>query len=288
MTTTGTLGTAQRLRIVHRTGYRYEELVGASYNEARITPLTTPTQTALEAKVEISPVTWVHHYWDYWGTQVTAFEVLVPHQELTVVSTSTVENVSTFDEAGGLTWGAIHTDDFRDAHVEFLVPTPASEAPQEVVELARAVTAGLTPDEGALAVCEAIRGEVEYRPGVTGVHTGAGEAWAAKKGVCQDFAHLSLGALRAVGIPARYVSGYLHPFPESEIGETHEGESHAWIEFFTGRWRAFDPTGLRPADADHVIVARGRDYSDVSPLKGVYAGPSGSELFVSVEVTRLA
>lgn len=288
MTTSSMLTTAQRLRIVHRTGYRYEDLVGASYNEARMTPLTTPTQTALEAKIEISPVTWTLNYWDYWGTQVTAFEVLVPHQELTVVSTSTVENIGAPDEAGGLGWGDLHGDAFRDAHVEFLVDTPASQAPAEVADLARGIAGARTPDAAALAICEAIRGEVEYRPGATGVHTEAAEAWAAKKGVCQDFAHLSLGALRAVGIPARYVSGYLHPFPHAEIGETHEGESHAWIEFFTGTWRSFDPTGLRPADADHVVVARGRDYSDVSPLKGVYAGPSGSELFVSVEVTRLA
>lgn len=286
--TTGTLVTAQRLRIVHRTGYRYEQLVGASYNEARMTPLTTPTQTALEAKIETSPVTWTHHYWDYWGTQVTAFEVLVPHQELTVVSTSTVETVSGQDEPGGLGWDVVRSQEFMDAHVEFLVATPASEAPQDVVELARSAIIGLSPDASGPAICEAIRGEVEYRRGVTGVQTGAGEAWAAKQGVCQDFAHLTIGALRAVGIPARYVSGYLHPYPDSEVGETHEGESHAWIEFFTGMWRAYDPTGLRPAGADHVVVARGRDYSDVSPLKGVYAGPSGSELFVSVEVTRLA
>ena len=85
---------ARRLRIVHRTGFRYEKPVSASYNEARLTPLTTPTQTTLEARVEVSPVTYTSTYWDYWGSQVTSFEVLSPHTELTVVARSTVETDS--------------------------------------------------------------------------------------------------------------------------------------------------------------------------------------------------
>jgi transglutaminase-like putative cysteine protease len=110
-----------------------------------------------------------------------------------------------------------------------------------------------------------------------------------RKGVCQDITHLALGALRSVGIPARYVSGYLHPRPNAAIGETVGGESHAWVEWFCGDdWRGFDPTNGIDIGDRHVLVGRGRDYNDVPPLRGVYAGPFGSTLFVTVEITREA
>ena len=129
---------------------------------------------------------------------------------------------------------------------------------------------------------------MEYVRGVTGVHSTASEAWAERKGVCQDIAHVALGALRSVGIPARYVSGYLHPDAGAAIGQTVIGESHAWVEWYAGEWRGYDPTNLAEVGELHVLVGRGRDYSDVSPLRGVYAGPGASELFVSVEITRVA
>jgi transglutaminase-like putative cysteine protease len=120
------------------------------------------------------------------------------------------------------------------------------------------------------------------------VHTTAAEAWEQKRGVCQDITHLAIGALRSVGIPARYVSGYLHPQPDAAIGQTVAGESHAWVEWFCGDWRGFDPTNLIDIGDRHVTVGRGRDYNDVAPLRGVYAGPYGSKLFVTVEITREA
>jgi transglutaminase-like putative cysteine protease len=124
--------------------------------------------------------------------------------------------------------------------------------------------------------------------GVTGVHTTAAEAWAGRRGVCQDIAHLSLGALRSVGIPARYVSGYLHPLPDAAIGQTVAGESHAWVEWFCGTWRGFDPTNLIDIGDRHVAVGHGRDYNDVAPLRGVYTGSYGAQLYVKVEITREA
>jgi len=124
--------------------------------------------------------------------------------------------------------------------------------------------------------------------GVTGVHTTAAEAWEHRKGVCQDITHLAIGALRSAGIPARYVSGYLHPVPDAAIGQTVTGESHAWVEWFCGSWHGFDPTNSIEIGDRHVTVGRGRDYNDVAPLRGVYAGPYGSKLFVRVEITREA
>ncbi|MFO7244181.1 MAG: transglutaminase domain-containing protein, partial [Actinomycetes bacterium] len=115
----------------------------------------------------------------------------------------------------------------------------------------------------------------------------ARDAWEAKSGVCQDFAHLAIGALRHVGIPARYVSGYLHPKRDAAIGETVRGESHAWVEWWTGDWFGFDPTNDKEVGDHHGVVARAREYRDVPPLQGVFAG-AGSGLEVSVKVTQLS
>lgn len=94
--------------------------------------------------------------------------------------------------------------------------------------------------------------------------------------------------LRGLGIPSRYVSGYLHPKPNAEIDKTVEGQSHAWIEAWTGAWWGYDPTNATPITEQHVSVGVGRDYSDVSPLKGIYTGGQASDLDVVVEITRLA
>jgi transglutaminase-like putative cysteine protease len=285
---TPALGGRQRLRIVHRTGFRYDGVVTTSYNEARMTPVSTGAQTVLAARVTVEPVSWTYTYRDYWDTQVTAFDVVVPHRELAVVSSSTVEVVPALSASRGLGWEAVRSGDVADAQVEHLVQTPATEPPEEVAALARDAAGDLPPDAAARAVCERLRDHLEYVPGSTQVTTRAVEVWENRKGVCQDFAHVSLGALRGLGIPARYVSGYLHPKASAEVGETIEGESHAWIEWWAGEWIGFDPTSLTSAGIDHVLVARGRDYTDVTPLKGIYAGPTGSSLFVSVQVTRLA
>ena len=281
-------GLTRRLKIVHRTGFRYDGTVAGSYNEARMTPLNTQVQTVLAARVAIDPVTWTFTYKDYWDTQVTAFDVLVPHSELAVVSSSTVEVYAPISKVRGIGWEALSVGETTDATSEFLPQTTSTTPHDEVMAMAAAAADGLSPDGAARAVCEQLRSEMEYVPGSTVVTTDAAEAWEDRKGVCQDFAHLTIGALRTLGIPARYVSGYLHPKAQAAIGETVQGESHAWIEWWAGDWVAYDPTSLRPAGQDHVVVARGRDYTDVTPLKGIFAGStSSSTLFVSVDVTRL-
>ena len=125
-------------------------------------------------------------------------------------------------------------------------------------------------------------------PGATGVRTNAQEAWDQRQGVCQDMAHVTVALLRAAGLPARYVSGYLHADPSAQPGQTITGESHAWVEYWTGTWRACDPTSGAPVRERHVVVARGRDYADIPPLKGIYHGAPASASAVSVEATRLA
>jgi transglutaminase-like putative cysteine protease len=139
-----------------------------------------------------------------------------------------------------------------------------------------------------LALSDLVRDRVAYVPGSTGVQTNAVEAWQLGQGVCQDIAHVTLSLLREAAVPARYVSGYLHPAKEPQVGEMVSGESHAWVEAWLGGWWGFDPTNGIPAGERHVVVARGRDYTDLPPLKGVYAGGGMQSLGVTVEVTRLA
>jgi transglutaminase-like putative cysteine protease len=167
--------------------------------------------------------------------------------------------------------------------------TRRTEPSEDLMELARDIAEKHdNPCEAASEIARTIGEQMEYVQGVTSVHTSAAEAWADRRGVCQDITHIVLGALRSVGIPARYVSGYLHPKPNAEIGETVVGESHAWVEWFCGSWHGFDPTNMLDIGDRHVLVGRGRDYQDVAPLRGVYAGPFRSSLFVSVEITREA
>jgi len=280
-----------RLRITHLTGFHYGGDVTASYNEARMLPVSADGQLVLYSNLDILPISSQHSYVDYWGSRVSSFEILSPHKELALTATSLVEVRPRQHALETVGWdelaGAV---ELSTATVEQLGQTRRTDPPVEVVEMARAIARDSSDVcAAALAICISIGDAVEYMQGVTGVHSTAREAWKERKGVCQDITHLALGALRSVGIPARYVSGYLHPRPDALIGATVAGESHAWIEWFCGdEWRGFDPTNLIDIGDRHVLVGRGRDYNDVPPLRGVYAGPFGSTLFVSVEITREA
>ncbi len=278
-----------RLRIRHVTGFHYGGDVTASYNEARMFPVTSEGQLVLYANLEVHPNSLNHNYVDYWGTRVSSFEILTPHSELSLSATSLVEVRPREHHEQRLGWEALSKVIERaTTYVEQLVQTPPTMPPESVMVLAREAVAANSPCDAALAICTAIGEQIEYVPGSTGVHTTASEAWSQKKGVCQDIAHLAIGALRSVGIPARYVSGYLHPDPDAALGQTVVGESHAWVEWFCGDWRGFDPTNLIDIGDRHVAVGRGRDYNDVAPLRGVYAGQHASTLFVTVEITREA
>jgi len=280
-----------RLRITHMTGFHYGGDVTASYNEARMLPVSADGQLVLYSNLEILPISSQHSYVDYWGSRVSSFEILDAHKELALTATSLVEVRPRQHDGGDVGWDELAVAvEHSTATVEQLGQTQRTDPPVDVVEIAREIARDSSDVcAAALAICAAIGNAVEYMQGVTGVHSTAREAWSERKGVCQDITHLALGALRSVGIPARYVSGYLHPKPDAAIGETVTGESHAWLEWFCGdEWRGFDPTNLIDIGDRHVLVGRGRDYNDVPPLRGVYAGPFGSTLFVSVEITREA
>ncbi|MGP0221255.1 MULTISPECIES: transglutaminase family protein [unclassified Paenarthrobacter] len=281
-----------RLSIVHKTAYKYNRRVTLSYNEARMTPLTDGQQVVLESSLKVTPnQASVSTYRDYWGTRVTAFDMQMPHENLEVLATATVEvhrteRVASDDTIVG--WDVLASDKVQDEFSDWLPQSRLSGPGEEVLGIIPGVVQGTNPHEAALAVFSWMAGEMTYMKGMTGVTTNAEQAWTQKQGVCQDLAHLAIGSLRSCGIPARYVSGYIHPRSSADIGETVAGQSHAWLEWWDGEWRSWDPTNHKPAGDYHVTVARGRDYRDVPPLKGILSGGGGSALSVSVEITRLA
>lgn len=278
-----------RFKIVHKTGFRYGVFVQASYNEARMLPSRDDGQIIFSSKMEIKPHPASHEYVDYFGTRVVMFEVLEPHEELEIISTSVVELRDAPIRRADMTWDDLAAAVERNLELKDAVSVSKRTAiPADLARFAKKAAQQGNPEKTALAICQHIHQSMKYQFGVTGVHSNASEAWSKKIGVCQDFTHLAVGALRSVGIPARYVSGYLHPQIEPRIGQAVLGESHAWLEWFAGEWIPNDPTNNVQDTNRHIVVARGRDYDDVPPLRGVYAGAANSELFVSVEITKEA
>jgi len=279
----------QRLSVTHSTSLAYAGEVQASFNEARMTPLSTSGQLMLRHDLGVVPAARLQRYTDYWGTAVEAFDVHFPHNALTVVSHSVVDTVEKWRQAPGVSWSEMASDEVVDRWCEFLElgafvdDASADPARAPLVDTMRAAP---SPKQAIGLAIEMVRDHIAYMPGATHVHTSAKEAWVEGRGVCQDFSHATLALLRAVGIPARYVSGYVHS-ENAEIGKPVTGESHAWVEAWNGGWEAYDPTNGRSVAAAHVLVARGRDYRDVSPLTGIYAGPLSRDPQVVVEMTRL-
>jgi transglutaminase-like putative cysteine protease len=275
-----------RLHLVHTTRFTYGGPVTASYNEARMTPLSGPGQTVLSSRLALEPHTWRHDYRDYWGTAVTTFEVLQAHQSLLIRAEAEVDVTGVPWPQTPAGWDTVRSAPVRDRFAELLADSAATRAPDEVADLAADLAAGRPPLDAAQQVCLALHDAVEYVPGATAVHSAAAEAWAERKGVCQDMAQLTAGALRSIGIPTRYVSGYLHPRRDAALGEVVVGESHAWVEWWVGQWVAFDPTNAVPVTDSHVVLGRGREYGDVAPLRGIYAGSGTDGLDVTVEISR--
>lgn len=279
-----------RIAVRHRTGYHYATAVRASYNEARMTPTTGRGQHTLESRLDVSPGSRPLHYVDYWGTIVDAFDVHVPHTELVVTASSVVETAGVTAEPPPLGWDAIGAADVADRYAELLTPSRYVCFEPEIAAAGAEFVAEFAPAEAGLRGVAWSHAQLGYERGSTEVHTTSAEARQSGNGVCQDFSHLALAILRAMGLPARYVSGYLYPTAgtaESTIGTTTVGESHAWVEFWAGEWVPADPTSLVVVGERHVVVARGRDYADVRPLSGVYHGPPAESLGVEVELTRL-
>lgn len=278
------------LRIVHTTGYNYSDHVSDSFNEIRMTPLYTSQQLIREQSVTITPKPWSYSFIDYCGTHVTSFELHEPHDQMIVGVTTTLDVDAAPSTRTGLT-----VDDMAehaDALNEFLGFSPMTEPSEDPLARTREIAESReSVDEIALAVGTLIYEEMTDESGSSDVTGTAAQALEARKGVCQDFSHIMVGALRSVGIAARYVSGYVPPKKDAEIGETVDAESHAWVQWFNdgenNGWCSYDPTNNVVTRALDAVVGTAREYGDVSPMKGMFSGQASSELFVTVRMTRL-
>lgn len=278
----------RRYRIVHTTSLSYDGSVRAAHNELRMTPVNEQGQTTLENRIRIRPMTWSHVYRDHWGTHVMAMESLAEHARLDIEAISTVERTPVDPHPPSLGWDAVRHPAVQDRSFEWLMLSARTRPGDGIGALVEAVRGIDTPYAAATELSRLVREQMRYQRGVTSVHSRGEDAWTEGAGVCQDFAHVTIGALRTLGIPARYVSGYLVPKRELAVGETATGESHAWVEFWDDGWVALDPTNGIEVATDHVVVARGRDYEDVPPFKGIYSGRAKATLEVGVAITRLA
>lgn len=277
-----------KLAIRYVSRYTYDGPVGESQNALRVKPATTPSQTLRDYRLATDPKATVVSYEDYWGTHVDMFGINEWHTRLTIVADSNVETAPPPQPPADLPAEPGHGADVY----EYLMPSPHVYWDDALDVWAREVTAGLErAQDRALAVYEAVASHLSYQPDSTDVGTSVGEIFANGTGVCQDYSHLALAAYRSLAIPARYVSGYFYATPTGDqpTDEEIEVETHAWVEVLLPGfgWWGLDPTNRQLAGERHVKIGHGRDYEDVTPLRGVYHGPTeSSDLTVDVKMSR--
>jgi transglutaminase-like putative cysteine protease len=280
-----------KLHVLHRTRYRYETSVRDSFNEARLQPVTAGPQACQSFLLRILPTAKLSHYLDFYLNCVHLFEIAQPHVELSVEANSIVTTGDQPVLAAAATPAPMENigDCLRlDRCYDFLQSSTYVEVSADLWRLALDATDGQKDAwQAAQAIMRHIFREFHYQPAATHVHTHMREVLRSRSGVCQDFAHVMLGLCRALRIPARYVSGYLYNGPADQLKGAQA--SHAWVEVYIPDhgWCGLDPTNNRQADGHYVKVAAGRDYADVSPLKGTYRGTAKRQLSVDVLVTRL-
>lgn len=278
------------LTAIHRTIYEYPSPAIESHNELRLMPLSDSSQRCLDFVLEVQPPTNVYSY-SVPGGIVHHFTIRGPHRRLEIKATAQVETFlsNPFEglSLGDANWKFYEDDAVRQAFVEFLSPSPYVDQVGETRQIARREwSAGKGVVDYVLDLNARINSILEYDADVTHVHTTVSDVLRQRAGVCQDFAHLMIACCRSIGIPARYVSGYLYE------GEGMRGElaTHAWVECLMPdfRWIAFDPTNNILANDHHIRVHVGRDYSEVSPAHGIFLGAPATKLDVSVRVERAA
>jgi transglutaminase-like putative cysteine protease len=290
-------------RVTHTTTYDYASDITAAYNQARLAPRHGSRQTRRSFDLQIDPAPDdTHSFSDYFGNRTDHFSIHQPHRRLVVTAVSEVEvheREADGPLASTITWeDAVHQ--LATAKVaadlearQFVLDSPMVTVSPELAAYAEpSFTPGRPLVEAVLDLTGRITTEFRYQPGSTTTSTRLDEVLAQRRGVCQDFAHLLIGCLRATGLAARYVSGYLET--EAPAGQEKlrgVDASHAWTSVYVpgSGWLELDPTNNRVPAERHIITAWGRDYADVSPLKGVlFSGGGGHHLDVSVDVTRLA
>jgi transglutaminase-like putative cysteine protease len=286
-----------RYRIVHTTRYLASDKVSVGQNQAWLKPRICDWQRCLKHRLKITPEpSVVHERLDYFGNPCLFLAFNEGYQSLAVTARSVVEVRPRAWPAAETTppWTQvaeeiIHcaTPDERDA-AQFRFDSPRAAANTEAREFARA---SFTPGRPILAALHDLTARVhrdfKYQPNSTSVNTSVSEVFKLRKGVCQDFAHLEIAALRSMGLAARYVSGYLRTQPAPGKPRLVGADAtHAWLSVYCGAagWIDVDPTNNVAAGLDHITLAWGRDYGDVPPLKGVFIGGGDHRLEVNVDV----
>jgi transglutaminase-like putative cysteine protease len=279
-----------KLQIVHRTHYDYASPVSESFNEVRLQPVTHAGQVCLQFLLKVLPATRLRHYRDFYFNWVQYFEVPEAHAALTVEATSLVDTAPPPAGLADVAFPVARLGEclrIESCH-DFLQMSLGVSLDVAVWKLAQDAAGGEADAwQAALAIMRFIHREFAYEAGATTVATHMLEVVAARRGVCQDFAHVMLGMCRTLKLPARYVSGYLYNGPAGQLKGAQA--SHAWVEvFIPGHgWLALDPTNNQPADDRYVKLAVGRDYADAAPVRGSFKGAAEQRLAVALEIMRV-
>lgn len=288
--------------IIHTTEYKYHQGVSLCHNIARLLPRNTESQTLQKSVVKINPLPNVMEaYEDFFGNNVLYFAVQEEHSSLKVTVLSHIEKKPGKALSPGLyqhtPWEQVVSDiHARDGHFfdakQFTGPTAMTDASPDVFDYATvSFLPGRSFQDASMDLVRRIHHDFEFKPGFSSIATPLQEVMAQRKGVCQDFAHLGIACIRAMGLPARYVSGYIETLPpDGKEKLAGVDASHAWFSIFipdTG-WVDLDPTNNMLVGDQHITVGWGRDYADVPPLKGVILSAGPHRLDVSVDVRRIS
>lgn len=288
-------------RIRHLTAYEYSGRIDLCQSIAHLRPGNSALQETKESSIEISPQP---HFQsereDYWNNGTLYFEIQGSHQSLEVVSNSTIvkKRAEPIVLQSGFAWDDL-SNRLRPGESEetglyfanFLLPTRSCPMLQEIdAFLEPTLQPGRDSIEVAAEIMSRIYTEFDYVPGATDTTTPVETLLETKQGVCQDFAHVMIVAMRRIGIPIRYVSGYLETVPPPGVEKLQGADAtHAWVEVYSRNtgWVGMDPTNNVVPDFQHIKIGHGRDYFDVQPLKGTFVGSGGQSLTVEVDVERV-
>ena len=286
--------------IQHKTAYSYLEPVSLCHNIARLVPRNTSGQTCKNTRIRITPEPdRINEYEDFFGNKIIYFSIEKEHWELTVDVTSEVERQHS---------GLIEKQEHRSASPQeiklelvnlqgdamdikqYTLETAMTASNESVLNFAlQSFLPGRSVFDAAEDLTRRIYVEFEYKPGHTTIATPLSVVMQERKGVCQDFAHLAISCIRAIGLPARYVSGYIETFsPEGVEKLIGADASHAWFSVYIPPlgWVDFDPTNNCLVSDQHITIGWGRDYADIAPLEGIILSSGSHELTVSVDVKR--
>lgn len=273
------------ISLLHRTTFVYAGKARDSFNEVRLKPVDDAGQTCRSFELRIDPLAQPREYVDFYANVVHYFDISAEHGRLVIEAVSEVETTPNASRppVPRVAFATLEASPERELHADFLTGSRYVPLDVELWREAQDALGGGRADvwSDVQRICRHIYRSFAYKPQTTGVGTDATAALRLRSGVCQDFAHVTLGLCRSMGIPSRYVSGY---FIRSRAHPEEDEASHAWIEAFVPGygWAAFDPTHDRTADERYVKVASGRDYGDIRPVSGTYRG--GKTRSLSVEV----